>query len=458
MHPILQYLREQIRNTPFDGQVFVAGGYVRDLLLNRESEDIDLVITRPEGGTAFADWICSRAGCRTGGNPVIFERFGTAKFNLRVPGLPEVDIEAVMPRVEVYTPGSRNPDVQYTTLTEDAKRRDFTINAMFFNISTGEILDLVGGKDDLRKGVIRTAIDPELIFVDDPLRMMRAIRFSARFGWVLDTAILQALPKNAHRIQSITQERLNDELSKMLVSARPSWAIRLMQASGLLDYVLPEIATLKGVTQNKYHEHDVYDHTLAVLDGTPADLCTRLGALFHDAGKPDVRSVDEDGAVHFYDHETAGVVRATAALTRLRFSNEILNSVNTLVAQHMRLKQSGLDGTECSDKALRKLKADLGDELDRLLDLMHADNIAHAEQYAMPEQVPGIRKRLSELKVQAKITLPVSGHDVMQEFGLKPGREVGVLLDLVKEAWFSNPDITREQALELLRVVQQTSN
>jgi poly(A) polymerase len=452
MHPILTFLRALIQGTPFENNVFVAGGYVRDLVLRTPSKDIDLVITLPDGGVKFAEWVTTRLGVRTAGNPVIFPRFGTAKFNLRQPELEDIAIEAVMPRAERYTEGSRDPEVQYTTLEEDAKRRDFTVNALFLNVSTGAVLDLVGGKEDIRAGRIRTAIDPSIIFVDDPLRMLRAIRFAVRFNWRLDDVLFDAIKTHAHRISTISNERVADELSKMLVVSTPSSALQLLRDTGLLALVLPELQATVGVTQNRYHVDDVFGHTLRVVDATPADLVTRLGALFHDIGKPAVRSEDGSG-VHFYAHEDAGVPIAEGALRRLHFPNAVITTVTTVVREHMRLKSAGKNGKMVTDKSLRKLRAALGDTLPVLLDVMHADNCCHNPKYAMPKQIPAIRKRLETLaEVAPKVVLPINGNDVLELFRLRPGPAVGRLLAVVQDAWFADPTITREQAIQLLQI------
>jgi poly(A) polymerase len=381
----------------------------------------------------------------------VYERFGTAKLTLRQSHLPDVDIEVVMPRVETYTPGSRNPDVVYTTLTEDAKRRDFTVNALFENISTGEILDLVDGRADLQLGFLRTAIDPALIFIDDPLRMLRAVRFQTRFNWELDKLLVAAAEGAAWRIETISAERIRDELVKMLEGPRPAQAIRLLEELNLLSFILPEIQTLKGVTQNAYHVDDVFDHTLKVLRATPPDLVTRLTALFHDVGKPITRSIGEDGRVHFYDHEEKGVEITRTALERLKFPNAVVDTVSALVGAHMRFKQAGPEGAIVSDRALRKARAEFGAHLPRLLDVMHADNLAHSEEHALPHQIPGVRARLAALQDEApKPTLPINGRDVMELLGIGPGPEVGRYLKVVEEAWYADPTITREVAVALI--------
>ena len=216
--------------------------------MGKDPKDLDLMISTPNGGIEFANWITKRVGSyKEGSNPVIFPRFGTAKFNLgdvshNGQDIGSMDIESVMPRSEKYTPGSRKPEVGYSSLAGDAERRDLTVNSMFKNVSTGEILDLTGkGKEDLKKGVIRTPLEPSQTFTDDPLRMLRVVRFYAKYGWNIPTYIVRALKKSASMLNNISAERIQDELNKMLLSPNPDKAIKLLKVTDLLQYVIPEL-------------------------------------------------------------------------------------------------------------------------------------------------------------------------------------------------------------------------
>jgi poly(A) polymerase len=452
--PVCAFLAARIAGTEWAGKVFVAGGFVRDLVLGRPSEDVDLVVTAPDGGIRFAEWITAALGCRTPGNPVVYPRFGTAKFQLRQRGLPEVDIECVMPRGEAYGADGRKPEVTYVeSLAEDAKRRDFTVNSLFLDLATGEVLDFTGGMRDIEEGRLRTAIDPAVIFRDDPLRILRAVRFGVRFGWFPEIELIAAINAEVGRVRELSQERITDELSKILTGDGDAARLGLgwLRTLNLLPHVLPELEAAVGVGQNEYHEEDVYHHTLAVLARTPPDLVTRLAALYHDLGKPATRSVGEDGRVHFYDHEEAGAELAAARLRELKFPNEVADAVALLVRHHMRLKQGGPAAERVSDRALRRVRADLGDLLPRYLDLLHADNCAHAEGHAMPEQVPALKARFDALAHEPpRPKLPIGGHDVMEALGLRPGPEVGRRLALVAEAWYANPDLTKEEAMQIV--------
>ena len=455
----LDFLGKAIENSPWKGKVFLAGGAVRDQELGHPIKDIDLVADAPNGGIEFANWMTRKLGVHTDGNPVTFPKFGTAKFNMRGVkhnghDLSDVDIEVVMPRTEKYTKGSRKPEVGAGTLAQDVERRDFTVNSLLQDLGTGEIMDLTGmGRDDIKRGIVKTPLDPDVIFTDDPLRMLRAIRFTTKYDWDLPMFMIKGIKRNAEQINNISAERIRDELNKMLQTKSPDTAIRLLQVTGLSKHILPELDKLKGLSQNVHHDQDAGKHTLQVLKGVPPELKTRLAALFHDIGKAETREVI-DNEVHFYKHEEVGEEIARNIMKRLKYPNDIIDAVTTAVRHHMRLKGSGKEGEVVSDKALRKLKADMGDHLEHTLDLMHSDNIAHAPESRMLKQIPAIRARLQNLKdapSNKKIPLPINGNDVMKELGIKPGPIVKTMLAVVADAWFENPDITDKEAMELVK-------
>jgi len=453
----LKYIGELIQGSLFEGRVFLAGGAVRDEMLGLDVKDIDLVVNLPDGGIAFAEWVTQKTGSyKEGVNPLVFANFGTAKFNLRGvifngEDLSDIDIEAVMPRTEVYHEHSRKPEVDFGNLKKDAERRDFTVNSLMKNLSNGEILDLTGmGVSDIKNGIVRTVLEPDRIFSDDPLRMLRGIRFAVKYNWKLPLYMIKAIRKNATTIQKISMERVRDEVSKMLVLKKPDVAIRLLQITNLADYFAPELQKIVGLQQNEYHKWDVNRHSLEVLKLVKPELVTRLAALFHDIGKYATFS-KIDGRIHFYNHEHVGAEITKEILRRLKYPNDTIDAVCLIIQNHMRLKQAGDNGKKIADKSLRKLKHQLGEYLDATLDVIHADNRCHADGYCMPEQVPEIRKRLETLDPpNQKISLPVNGFDLMERYGLKPGREIGVLLNAVQEACFENPALSRQQAFDLL--------
>jgi len=455
-------LSNLVKKSPYEGKVFIAGGYVRDELMGIDPKDIDLVVEMPDGGIEFANWATKQLGIYSSSNPVVFPRFGTAKFNLRGvthkgQDLSDIDIECVMTRQEKYADDSRKPEVSAGTLKQDVERRDFTVNSLLKDLTTGEILDLTGqGKDDIKKGVIRTPLDPNIIFTEDPLRMLRAIRFTVKYGWKLPLFMIRAIKGNASKLQNISSERVQEELSKMLVTKSPDTAVRLMQITGLSKFVAPELDLLIGLKQNKYHKWDANKHTLEVLKNTPADLKTRLAALFHDIGKATTKSV-VDNTIHFYEHEDVGAEIAGDIMRRLKYPSDIIIAVTTIIKNHMRLKSSGMKGEIISDKALRKLQVDLGDHLESTLDIMNADNISHSDDFSMPEQIPGIRNRYRSIALPtSKIKLPIDGNDVMRMLGLKSGPVVGKLMKSVEDAYMENPKLTAEEALDIVKIAYRS--
>jgi tRNA nucleotidyltransferase/poly(A) polymerase len=254
-------LSKIVKQSPFSGKVYIAGGYVRDKIMGIDSKDIDLVVELPQGGIKFAEWICKKYKVyKKGSNPVIFPTYGTAKFQLygvkhKGVNVGEIEIEAVMTRTEKYEKGNRKPEVKAGTLAQDVERRDFTVNSLLKDLTTGEIHDLTGmGKADIKRGVVQTPLNPDIIFAEDALRMLRAIRFTVKYGWDLPLFMIKAIKRNARMINSISNECIHEELNKMLVSKNPKQAIKLMKVTGLMKEVLPELELLIGLKQNKYHK------------------------------------------------------------------------------------------------------------------------------------------------------------------------------------------------------------
>ena len=444
----LDFLKNLIKKSPYEGKVFLAGGAVRDELMGIDAKDLDFVINMKDGGIKFANWATKKMkNYKSGSNPVVFKKFGTAKFTLmgvthKGMDLSDMDVECVMPRTEEYEEGSRKPKVGHGTLKDDVERRDFTTNSLLKNLSTGEILDLTGqGKADIKKGIIQTPLDPDIIFSEDPLRMLRAVRFTMKYNWDLPWFMIKALKNNASKLKQISVERVQEELNKMLMTDSPDRAIRLLQVVGLSKYVFPELDKLIRLEQNKYHKEDAMQHTLTVVKGTPKNLVTRLMALFHDIGKEATKEVIGK-EIHFYKHEQIGAEMTEKILKRLKYPNHIVDAVVKGVANHMKLKHGGPDSLGASDKTLRKFKVNMGEHLEDILNLIHADNIAHESGFDMPNQIEAIRKRLDTLGIpQGKLKLPINGDDIMKKFKLRPGRTIGDLLAIVKDEYLENPKV-----------------
>lgn len=460
----LDYLQQLVQSGPFKGRVYLAGGAVRDMQLGKDPKDLDVVVTGGlNAGMDFAKWATQTMGNASDGNPVLFPTYGTAKFTLKGIqhngfDLSDVDIEAVATRKEKYTAGSRKPEVSAGDLEDDVHRRDFTVNSLLKDLTTGEILDLTGkGKEDIRRGIVQTPLNPDVIFTEDPLRMLRAVRFTMKYGWELPMFMIRALKRNAPQLKNISAERIRDEMDKMLVTGSPDRAIKLLRITGLLNFIIPEFSAAYKMTQNVHHKRDVFGHTLDVLKGTNPVLLQRLMALFHDIGKTVTRSVTPTG-VHFYGHEDAGADMTRDIMRRLKYPNELIDAVVAGVQNHMKLKHGGDDAVKLSDKTLRKFKIALGDKLEDVLDVIHADNTAHSEASSMPNQIANVRSRLKSLEstTPSEPKLPITGGDLIA-MGLKPGPVFSKILSAVTEKWYENPNITKDQAMHIAKSIANST-
>jgi poly(A) polymerase len=404
--------------TDLGARAWVVGGYVRDKLLGRKHAELDVVVEEGDAlelARRFAD--LSHAS-----PPVTFERFGTAQVTL-----PGRVVEFVTARAESYAPDSRKPTVRRATLDEDLRRRDFTVNTLLMDLD-GNIHDLLGGRADLEAKLLRTPADPLQTFADDPLRMLRAIRFAAELGFALAPDLLPAMRRLKGRLAPpvISVERIADELRRMLVSDRPTLALELLDQSELLGVILPEIEACKGVPQSGYHTHDVYGHTLLTVAHTAPDLLLRVAALFHDVGKP--ATAKGDGT--FLGHEEVGAQIAKHALERLRFAQKEIDVVVGLIRLHLR---PVFYRSEWTDGAVRRLARDAGPLLDRLMALAHADIAASA--YPEPEKLDELQARLDAVRAEepSRLTPLITGEDIMRLRGLPPGPEVGRIKQKLEE-------------------------
>ena len=418
---------------------WIVGGYVRDSLLGRPHPDLDVVV---EGGMGFE---LARAFARLAGaaEPVIFERFGTAQVTL-----PGHLVEFVSARAESYAPHTRKPHVRPATLDEDIRRRDFTVNTLLMDFD-GKVHDRLGsGLPDIEARVIRTPADPLQTFSDDPLRVLRGIRFAAQLGFELAPGMLPAMRKMRDRLSSpvVSVERVADELRKMLISDRPKLALELFDQSGLLEVILPEVAACKGVQQGGYHTHDVFGHTLLAVAATPPDLLVRLAALLHDIGKP--ATAAGDGT--FMGHEVTGAEIATRVLERLRFPQREIENVAQLVRLHLR---PVFYTSEWTDGAMRRLARDAGELLEPLIALARADIAASA--YPYPQKIDELQARLNAVLAEhpSRMAAPVDGDDIMRVRRIGPGPEVGRIKQRLTELVMDGAlEPTREAVLSYLEL------
>ncbi len=404
----------------------MVGGAVRDLLLGAPApKDVDLVVEGDALDLVRALW---RSGVADG-PPSVFENFGTAQ--VRVDG---VDVEAVTARRESYRGDSRKPTVEPATLQEDAQRRDFTVNALLVDIASGEVSDPLGlGLDDLARRTLRTPLDPEQTFSEDPLRMLRAVRFRWQVGLEPAEGLVEAVRRTAHRLDIISAERIEDELAKMFARTTAADAFGDLMGWGLLDVFWPEFSAMKGVEQGQYHHLDVWDHTLLVVRMAASDdLLVNLGCMFHDVGKPATRSTEPSGKVRFFDHENVGAEMAREMLGRLRFPGEVIDRVSRLVKNHMRLGSGPVFTPAAARRVVRDMKGDAG----RLLELVDADTKSLRPGVDVGRQMDKIRETIDQIQSATPISTlqsPLDGKEIMAITGRSEGTEIGRIKRLLLE-------------------------
>jgi poly(A) polymerase len=404
--------------------VYLVGGFVRDRLLGSTGKDLDLVSVGSEGEPVLR----AVAGAFGWAPPQRFDRFGTAQ--VRGDGFV---VEIVRARSERYDPESRNPDVQPGTLEQDVWRRDFTVNALCQTLD-GRVIDVTGmGIDDLRAGVLRTPLEPNDTFAEDPLRMFRGARFVAQLGFTLAGGVIEAMRAQAHRADILSVERVSEELRRTLVSVHPRAGFDVLMQGGLLERVIPELVAAIGVEQGGFHRYDVYEHTLRAVELAPPDLVTRTATLLHDVGKPPTHAVAADGRHTFYDHPSVGAAIARDVLTRLRFSNDEIDAVVQLVRLHLRPIQ--YDRETFSDAAVRRLINDAGPQRERMLDVARADTLASS--YPTTDGIDELAARMARLDAGGEVSQfrdPLTGDEIMAMGGRGPGPWVGRVKDAIRDA------------------------
>ena len=417
-------------------ECYVIGGYVRDLFLNRPSCDIDVVVVG--SGIRLAEAFCKSLG--RGAHLSVFRTFGTAQVKWH-----GHEIEFVGARSESYSSDSRKPVVEVGTLEDDQCRRDFTINVLALCLNGehfGELVDPFGGVDDLREKIIRTPLDPDITFSDDPLRMMRCVRFASQLGFYIYDETFDALERNAERIKSVSQERIIDELNKIILSPHPSKGLVDLQRAGLLQYILPEVSDLDlQETRGKFSHKNNFYHTLEVLENVAANsnkLWLRWAALLHDIGKTTTKRWDPVNGWTFKNHNVAGARMVKGIFRRIKLPlDERMKYVQKLVDLHMR--PIAIADSEVTDSAVRRLLFDAGDDIEDLMTLCEADITSRNRQRKQTflDNFKLVRRRLKEIEERDRIRNfqpPVDGNEIMETFGLKPCREVGILKALVKDA------------------------
>ena len=432
-HPVFKVASQIV--TEKNLQAYVIGGFVRDLILERPSKDIDIVVV---GNGLDLAKECARI-LRV--NKVsVFENFGTAQFKYK-----DLDVEFVGARKESYRQDSRKPLVENGTLEDDQNRRDFTINALALSLHAdtfGDIIDPFNGLEDLEKGIIRTPLDPDITYSDDPLRMMRAIRFASQLGFKIETSSLNSILKNSERLSIISIERTMDELNKIILSETPSRGFKLLNSTKLLHQFFPEMIALQGVEtiEGKSHKDNFY-HTLEVLDNISENtdnLWLRWAAIMHDIAKPPTKRFDFEIGWTFHGHEEFGARMTSRIFRRLKLPLDAkMKYVEKLVRLHLR-PIALVKGT-VSDSAVRRLLFEAGDDIEDLMTLCNADitskNEFKVQKYRKNFDL--VNKKLKAVEEKDRVRNfqpPISGELIMNIFGLKPCNEIGVIKTKIKDA------------------------
>lgn len=439
-------------------EAYVVGGFVRDIFLERPSKDVDFVTVG--SGIELARRVAENISSRRGRKPrlAVYANYGTAQLHDG-----DLELEFVGARKESYHRESRNPIVEDGTLQDDMERRDFTINAMAICVNEerfGELIDPFGGLADLAKKEIRTPLDPDVTFSDDPLRMMRAIRFATQLEFRIVPETFKAIRRNRRRIEIITKERINDELGKIIRSPRPSIGFKLLDMAGLLELIFPELSLLKGAEVHDGVGHkDNFLHTLQVLDNVAAKTeneWLRWAALLHDIGKPRVKRWDEKLGWTFHNHNLVGERMIPKLFRKMKLpQNEKMKYVAKLVGLHMRPQNVADEGV--SDSGVRRLSTDAGEELDDLMLLCEAD-ITSKNPAKVQRQLEGfarLRTRIAEINAAddyRKWKNPVDGNMIKEIYGLKDGPILGELKQEIKDAIMDcRIENSRESALAYLQ-------
>ena len=425
-------------------QIYLVGGAVRDGILDIETKDFDFTTNASSEDSIK---MLNKNKYKT---TEIGRAFGTIETTVE-----DYSIHITTYREDKYNKDSRKPEIKTSgELETDLSRRDFTVNAIAYDINNNEIIDPYGGLKDLSEGLIRTPDTADISFSDDPLRMLRACRFVSTHGFTPNNELFKAISKNVERIEIVSTERIRDEFTKLLTGKDPSLGLKAFVESGLSELIMPELNELKIEVDPKHHHKDVYEHTMVVLDRVSPTLISRMSALLHDIGKPKTKGI-ENGKVHFRHHEVVGAKMSKKILKRLKYDNETIKKVSLLVENHLRPHTFKMGWT---DSAVRRYIIDAGGLLEELNDLVRADittkNKAKYEEInkyldEMEERI----KEVAEKEELSKLRPPLSGDEIMDIFDLEPGPSVGIIMKALYEQRINDGEVSREEATKLAEKV-----
>jgi tRNA nucleotidyltransferase (CCA-adding enzyme) len=442
MRHIIDLIANTIKDTKFENKVFIAGGYPRDLELGKSPKDLDLCVNLPDinSGMELAEFLQEKLDCS---KVVTFPKFGTAKVTLD-----GIDVEMVATRSEKYNLRSRNPEVSSASLYEDVARRDFTINSLMINISTGELIDYLNGKQDIYDRIIKTTSDPDTIFQEDALRMLRAIRFASRLGFSIEQNTYNSIIKNAKKLYTISRERIRDEFIKILESENVLSGLRYLYSTGILAYMIPEFKKVCKITNmGIHHKHikDLWNHTLTVVNNSKPTWQHRLAGLLHDIGKVSTMTKQGDN-VHFYGHQKVSEKVTKRFMNSYKFKIKDVELVSLGVLFHMSVYES------LSEKTIRKYVDIYGrNEFLFCLDVCEADvSYRNTTRLKFVNDLREFVVNDEFFKKEEKVKPLINGDELMVLFNLKPSKRVGTLIAIQIERLYENPNITREEMLEIL--------
>ena len=423
-------------------EIYLVGGAVRDGILGVKTTDFDFATN---ASTEESLTILKKKGYKT---TEIGKAYGTVETNIE-----KCSIHVTTYREDTYTTESRKPEIKNTkSLEKDLSRRDFTLNSIAYDIVKNEIIDPYGGLKDLSEGKIKTPSSPEISFSDDPLRMVRACRFISTHGFTPSTEVFDAISKNLERIAIVSEERIRDELTKLLIGKNPSIGIRALLESGLSKLIMPELNELKMEVDPNHHHKDVYEHTLVVLDRVSPTIVSRMSALLHDIGKPKTKGI-ENGKVHFRHHEVVGAKMTKKIMKRFKYDKETINKVALLVENHLRPHTFKMGWT---DSAVRRYIIDSDGLTEELNELVRADiTTKNKEKEAeINKYLDEMEKRIEEVKEKeelSKLRPPITGNEIMDMFDLEPGPIVGKIMDALYEQRINDGEVSKDEAIKLAK-------